>query len=99
MLRRPPTSTRTDTLFPYATLFLSLGPGRFGIFRRCFAQRRHTDGLAGLEPGRSLGAAAIDADLAGAQQLFQLAMTDPREMPLEPAVKTDRKSTRLNSSH
>src|SRR3546814_10430984 len=26
MLRRPPRSTRTDTLFPYTTLFRSLGP-------------------------------------------------------------------------
>src|SRR3546814_11350917 len=26
MIRRPPRSTRTDTLFPYTTLFLSQGP-------------------------------------------------------------------------
>src|SRR3546814_2824842 len=26
MLRRPPRSTRTDTLFPYTTLFRSTGP-------------------------------------------------------------------------
>src|SRR3546814_4722064 len=26
MIRRPPRSTRTDTLFPYTTLFRSLGP-------------------------------------------------------------------------
>src|SRR3546814_20351695 len=37
MIRRPPRSTRTDTLFPYTTLFrslvlhnISLPPGRFG---------------------------------------------------------------------
>src|SRR3546814_6262156 len=30
MLRRPPRSTRTDTLFPYTTLFRS-HPGLFGI--------------------------------------------------------------------
>src|SRR3546814_10721922 len=28
MLRRPPSSTRTDTLFPYTTLFRSGGGGR-----------------------------------------------------------------------
>src|SRR3546814_12720707 len=28
MLRRPPRSTRTDTLFPYTTLFRSAGVGR-----------------------------------------------------------------------
>src|SRR3546814_14570633 len=27
MIRRPPRSTRTDTLFPYTTLFRSLGAG------------------------------------------------------------------------
>src|SRR3546814_1698573 len=31
MLRRPPTSTRTDTLFPYTTLFRSAG-NRASIF-------------------------------------------------------------------
>src|SRR3546814_6849167 len=32
MIRRPPRSTRTDTLFPYTTLFRSVPPGamRFG---------------------------------------------------------------------
>src|SRR3546814_1379207 len=29
MIRRPPRSTLTDTLFPYTTLFLS--PGKFGV--------------------------------------------------------------------
>src|SRR3546814_4824046 len=37
MIRRPPISTRTDTLFPYTTLFRSLQPddrlGDFGIDR------------------------------------------------------------------
>src|SRR3546814_6270126 len=28
MIRRPPRSTRTDTLFPYTTLFRSVPPGR-----------------------------------------------------------------------
>src|SRR3546814_18892783 len=28
MIRRPPRSTRTDTLFPYTTLFLSIGRQR-----------------------------------------------------------------------
>src|SRR3546814_12149358 len=28
MVRRPPRSTRTDTLFPYTTLFRSWAPGR-----------------------------------------------------------------------
>src|SRR3546814_6696152 len=32
MIRRPPRSTRTDTLFPYTTLFRSLGTP-WGLFR------------------------------------------------------------------
>src|SRR3546814_11115742 len=36
MIRRPPRSTRTDTLFPYTTLFRSphLGQLQRGVFRR-----------------------------------------------------------------
>src|SRR3546814_8072900 len=32
MYRRPPGSTRTDSLFPYPTRFRSLGPTRFGEY-------------------------------------------------------------------
>src|SRR3546814_7116964 len=39
MLRRPPRSTRTDTLFPYTTLFRSQRPGA-----------APADGGAGLRP-------------------------------------------------
>src|SRR3546814_20305904 len=31
MIRRPPRSTRTDTLFPYTTLFRSFAPGLRGL--------------------------------------------------------------------
>src|SRR3546814_14338463 len=40
MIRRPPRSTRTDTLFPYTTLFRSPGVLRGQILRR---QARHAD--------------------------------------------------------
>src|SRR3546814_19847328 len=33
MIRRPPRSTRTDTLFPYTTLFRSVVNGRMGVAR------------------------------------------------------------------
>src|SRR3546814_3255637 len=38
MLRRPPTSTRTDTLFPYTTLFRSPAPRNREIFRCCHGE-------------------------------------------------------------
>src|SRR3546814_4650938 len=51
MLRRPPRSTRTDTLVPYTTLFRSaLEPLRGTGHRRgwrCRAARRHRQGDAG----------------------------------------------------
>src|SRR3546814_13528334 len=36
MLRRPPRSTRTDTLFPYTTLFRSQAGAGWWRGRRCF---------------------------------------------------------------
>src|SRR3546814_17887287 len=46
MIRRPPRSTRTDTLFPYTTLFRSLrglydAAVRFRPFRRASARRQY----------------------------------------------------------
>src|SRR3546814_19963070 len=35
MIRRPPRSTRTDTLFPYTTLFRSDGMPRHELFSSC----------------------------------------------------------------
>src|SRR3546814_2545411 len=37
MIRRPPRSTRTDTLFPYTTLFRSLLPLRLSVCFLAFA--------------------------------------------------------------
>src|SRR3546814_17048865 len=37
MIRRPPRSTRPDTLFPYTTLFRSLGPLAEQQFRRALS--------------------------------------------------------------
>src|SRR3546814_15953182 len=45
MIRRPPRSTRTDTLFPYTTLFRSAGARRRNqlLYRRFPAARRSID--------------------------------------------------------
>src|SRR3546814_3025242 len=62
MIRRPPRSTRTDTLFPYTTLFRSPGPVPDQILMRT---GEHLD---------ALGQIAVASDLAvvvpvGADQL------------------------------
>src|SRR3546814_19830962 len=54
MIRRPPRSTRTDTLFPYTTLFRSQARVRL---RDVVDQLHHVDGLADA-------GAAEQADLA-----------------------------------
>src|SRR3546814_19929584 len=62
MIRRPPRSTRTDTLFPYATLFRSQGQ-----------QLQHGVFLAGqMQP------AALDLDRLGVEVDGQLAGLDHR---------------------
>src|SRR3546814_10797778 len=54
MIRRPPRSTRTDTLFPYTTLFRSLflGVGDFAT------RARHVLFVATIDAGDAVGALA-----------------------------------------
>src|SRR3546814_7520733 len=59
MIRRPPRSTRTDTLFPYTTLFRSLGlrrnpPRSLGCHRRCGLPLRYRHHHAGAAQPSSL---------------------------------------------
>src|SRR3546814_5690470 len=53
MIRRPPRSTRTDTLFPYTTLFRSHGDDRPRRHREQEPPRRQCD--PGRQSGRSQG--------------------------------------------
>src|SRR3546814_340542 len=46
MIRRPPRSTRTDTLFPYTTLFRSLAPAAVRAFQ---CRAHHVDVADALE--------------------------------------------------
>src|SRR3546814_15575365 len=95
MIRRPPRSTRTDTLFPYTTLFRSLYRSTFAPFGiNRILSTGHLDRRSGLYSLLSLyrkdrGASFTDADKQrqkrASYHLFNAA--------------SDRKSTRLNSSH
>src|SRR3546814_2974065 len=108
MIRRPPRSTRTDTLFPYTTLFRSLacaaGAAGAVLHRLRVAGQFDMDDKAEIgevdAPRRHVGRDA-DAGAAGAQRLegmvaFILAML-PRQRHRREAA--ERKSTRLNSRH
>src|SRR3546814_20635232 len=84
MIRRPPRSTRTDTLFPYTTLFRS--PVRCDIAGHRAAE---AEVLERAGEGEYLAAHGQAAKL-DQQAVVQQRLLDDR---------LDRKSTRLNSSH
>src|SRR3546814_13385340 len=99
MIRRPPRSTRTDTLFPYTTLFRSAG----GI------DADRNVGRLAVQQDLDLGGLPVEAGLlvadlldGGAGDLFDLLLVHLvrfRHQALRAAHFADRKSTRLNSSH
>src|SRR3546814_5251226 len=72
MIRRPPRSTRTDTLFPYTTLFRSPASPR---------RPRRRDRPAGLTPRRraQMCAAASPPSLAGRAGVTSLDLPDRSE--------------------
>src|SRR3546814_21138828 len=101
MRRRPPRSTRTDTLFPYTTLFRSgplplLALGR-ADHRRAALHRRRLDGAvagAQMQEGPPDGGPSFSRlsqpSIWGRSGGLGLVAED---------LVGDRKSTRLNSSH
>src|SRR3546814_14214237 len=90
MIRRPPRSTRTDTLFPYTTLFRSKAEQQElrRRQRRDPAVQHETIDIAGAvrrqTPGHHLDVKIGDG---------------PDEGGADHHEERDRKSTRLNSSH
>src|SRR3546814_1176887 len=114
MKRRPPRATRTDTLFPYTTLFRSVeadglagdhlvdhDPGRGGADAAGELAFEMRD-----EGGVGLGQVVPDALAAGEvpeQQVRLLAAEDPLRQDVQVVARRrapeDRTSTRPNSSH
>src|SRR3546814_4437786 len=82
MIRRPPRSTRTDTLFPYTTLFRST------VDIPCGAMFATDPSLQGRGIGKFVVEGAL-ADLAAQGYRYALSFSA--------TAVTDRKSTRLNS--
>src|SRR3546814_16693963 len=98
MIRRPPRSTRTDTLFPYTTLFRSRtycfrvgGPRDFLRFENRIL-RLIANGAPVQDTAHQL-CHEVEAFLPGV--ICTVMTVDPAGL-LDPL---DRKSTRLNSSH
>src|SRR3546814_14965798 len=97
MIRRPPRSTRTDTLFPYTTLFRSAGPGL--VEQDVIAQMADPlDHHLRVVDGAVIGALLQHGDAERPFALPGLLVGDQR-MVADLLADRDRKSTRLNSSH
>src|SRR3546814_9742872 len=73
MLRRPPRSTRTDTLFPYTTLFRSVNAGELVCVVGESGSGKSVTAFAvmGLNPPRALKAVAGQVLLQGTDVLKQ----------------------------
>src|SRR3546814_11783336 len=89
MILRPPRSTRTDTLFPYTTLFrsIALAVGAFDHHARGGFGASIEDAHLEIHQPQ-----VVDITLIAAEVLAQRMIER-----IDRAV--DRKSTRLNSSH
>src|SRR3546814_12572403 len=98
MIRRPPRSTRTDTLFPYTTLFRSALVS-FEKEKAHLASIGHTGPL----PPVSFLAVSGGGDNGAFGAGLMKGWTEHGDRPEFKAVTGvstgDRKSTRLNSSH
>src|SRR3546814_19250378 len=98
MMRRPPRSTRTDTLFPYTTLCRSqAAPGAALMSEE--DKRRNRD--FGFET-RMIHAGTQPEPVTGARQtpIFQNTSYVFHDVDHAASLfNLDRKSTRLNSSH
>src|SRR3546814_3325505 len=79
MIRRPPRSTRTDTLFPYTTLFRSHNPELRALdFEAQAAEARILPAGALPDPMASIGLRGLDPDkpwrTAGAERQVDYAL-------------------------
>src|SRR3546814_15950268 len=99
MIRRPPRSTRTDTLFPFTTLFRSLG----AIEREISGADQHFRGSpvtrADRDADRGTDVERILIDLVGPRQRFDDGDREFLDAVGVAGFAQDRQSTRLNSSH
>src|SRR3546814_14986252 len=79
MIRRPPRSTRTDTLFPYTTLFRSFHAQ--GLQTDVFGVGRDADGDDGVAEllVHDLAVRALDRGLDAVARRFQLFDARPRQ--------------------
>src|SRR3546814_11853846 len=100
MLLRPPRSTRTDTLCPYTTLFRA---GSDGVANVNLVGKVGRDGKAAVQDAPDpVGDTVDQADGAVQKSVDAANLTLATREQVRAGAElygTDRKSTRLNSSH
>src|SRR3546814_14454821 len=92
MIRRPPRSTRTDTLFPYTTLFRSVEDMKI-LFNGIPLEKMSVSMTMNGAVLPVLACFVVAGEEQGVSR-DQLSGTIQNDI-----LKEDRKSTRLNSSH
>src|SRR3546814_13765458 len=95
MIRRPPSSTRTDTLFPYTTLFRSGRSGRKGSTPHVRDQPRGVhprQQQVEIAPIAGIGAAVQPPLAADRLQRTGPQLPDMREVALHPRLRHRRRS-------
>src|SRR3546814_12889885 len=98
MRRRPPRSTRTDTLFPYTTLFRSLDSfAQIGL--GYLSLNRPSGTLSGGESQRTKMIRHLGSSLTDVTYVFDEPTIGLHPHDIANMNDLDRKSTRLNSSH
>src|SRR3546814_4076429 len=100
MRRRPPRSTRTDTLFPYTTLFRSIPVEARHVFGRALGITENGDRTA---IWMQIDAARVrihaPETMFSKFQILDHACAAHEKQFDRTRCNQDRKSTRLNSSH
>src|SRR3546814_17938972 len=101
MNRRPPRSTRTDTLFPYTTLFRSPADNSASTRRAWRLLTVRTSVLSESGPESSSRSTESNISIVLGRRYLQGVHSNDsaRQMAFLLALRGDRKSTRLNSSH
>src|SRR3546814_14051548 len=100
MIRRPPRATRTDTLFPYTTLFRSNREVR--LINSAAEALLKTGDKSAIGQKLAILAPELDKQLDSDERedIIQFASGgEPRTLAVKRVKVEDRKSTRLNSSH
>src|SRR3546814_4603544 len=104
MIRRPPRSKRTDTLFPYTTFFRS-PPSYTKVFAQALVdEATRDDKIVAITAAMPSGTGLDLFEKSFPDRTFDVGIAEQHAVTLAaglaaPGYRPDRTSTRLNSSH